>query len=614
MVRGLFVAALFLALSCDGGGGASPNSAAGTAGIAGSAGNPSGTAGTVADGGGSAGSGGAHDAEAPRPLDPPRLVSPADGATDVALRTPLCWEPAASMPVALRYRVFVDDLELRSGVVGQEGFSGPCTEPLAFEAGRTFRWHAMAFDPAGRVASSPPSATFTFATEADTDTVVFEDDFERGAGEGWTIESDASKGDWVHGTPERTSVAGALAQPGECSDGTHCFFTASNPEQLPPSDDVGGGSVVLTSPSFNLSSAPSATLSLARYFFRSDATTSGARLQIELLTADTSAPSGYRATTLELLEGEDAQDQNSWTQRSFALCDAPLSADTRLRITASDFGDGIVEAAIDSVRVAAHRDAASCEERGTFALCDPAAQEPCGSGLVCCAQGTLNLGVHRCVEPARAIDEQDPQARDEPNAGEVGCPLPDLRVVADESSVRIRQETFAADSCALLEGCVGAPGSRRLLRFSMYTRNVGAADLVLGVPANRPDQYSYDACHDHYHFKGFANYQLIDEGGNVVAEGAKIAQCVWDSGSWAWPSARLGSFTCYNQGIAVGWEDEYAYDLDCQWIDITGVPAGDYTVRVAINAPTESMPPASSNATTPTTPPPSPSRSPEPPE
>ena len=183
-------------------------------------------------------------------------------------------------------------------------------------------------------------------------------------------------------------------------------------------------------------------MSLARYFFRSDATTSGARLQIQLLTADASAPSGYRATTLELLEGEGAQGQNSWTQRSFALCDAPFASDMRLRITASDFGDGIVEAAIDSVRVAAHRDAASCEERGAFALCDPAAKEPCSAGLLCCAQGTLNLGVHRCVEPARAIDEQAPQARDAPNAGELGCPLPDLRVVADERSVRIRQETL----------------------------------------------------------------------------------------------------------------------------------------------------------------------------
>ena len=150
------------------------------------------------------------------------------------MRTPLCWQPAASMPVAPRYRVFVDDLELRSGIVGQEGFAGPCTEPSAFEAGREYRWYAIAFDPQGSAAPSPPSATFTFATEPGTDTVVFEDDFERGSGEGWTIESDATKGAWLYGAPERTSVAGALAQPGECSDGAHCFFTASNPQQLPP--------------------------------------------------------------------------------------------------------------------------------------------------------------------------------------------------------------------------------------------------------------------------------------------------------------------------------------------------------------------------------------------
>ena len=32
-------------------------------------------------------------------------------------------------------------------------------------------------------------------------------------------------------------------------------------------------------------------------------------------------------------------------------------------------------------------------------------------------------------------------------------------------------------------------------------------------------------------------------------------------------------------GISVGWGDEYEYYLAWQWVDITNVPAGTYTVR-----------------------------------
>ena len=35
--------------------------------------------------------------------------------------------------------------------------------------------------------------------------------------------------------------------------------------------------------------------------------------------------------------------------------------------------------------------------------------------------------------------------------------------------------------------------------------------------------------------------------------------------------------------ISPGWSDLYGNGLDCQWIDITGVPEGDYIVRVSIN-------------------------------
>jgi hypothetical protein len=38
-----------------------------------------------------------------------------------------------------------------------------------------------------------------------------------------------------------------------------------------------------------------------------------------------------------------------------------------------------------------------------------------------------------------------------------------------------------------------------------------------------------------------------------------------------------------NQGISVGWADVYVRGLDCQWIDIEGLPGGNYQLRVAVN-------------------------------
>ena len=40
---------------------------------------------------------------------------------------------------------------------------------------------------------------------------------------------------------------------------------------------------------------------------------------------------------------------------------------------------------------------------------------------------------------------------------------------------------------------------------------------------------------------------------------------------------------CGYQGISAGWADVYHRGLDCQWIDITGVPSGRYVLEVAIN-------------------------------
>ncbi len=163
---------------------------------------------------------------------------------------------------------------------------------------------------------------------------------------------------------------------------------------------------------------------------------------------------------------------------------------------------------------------------------------------------------------------------------------PDLMPFASQmnGSEVVVNETFTADSCEMVEQCIGAPGTRRLLRFAAATANVGNADLVIGEPP--PDgvsdpPFTWSPCHDHHHFQGFAVYELLD-GDQVVVAGHKQAFCVLDTlrAMSGYPSH---GYTCANQGLSVGWADVYTRGLPCQWVDVTDVPSGTYTLRVRVN-------------------------------
>jgi hypothetical protein len=159
--------------------------------------------------------------------------------------------------------------------------------------------------------------------------------------------------------------------------------------------------------------------------------------------------------------------------------------------------------------------------------------------------------------------------------------LPDLILWAPASDPRARYLTFASGDCEVLEGC-GIPGTRRVLQFGTETRNIGTEDLFLGNPIGNP-LFEYDSCHDHYHFNDFAEYRLLDLSGAQVALGNKVGFCLLDYHAWD-PNANPNSvYDCGNQGIQKGWADVYSASLPCQWIDITGLPAGDYVIELEID-------------------------------
>ncbi len=158
---------------------------------------------------------------------------------------------------------------------------------------------------------------------------------------------------------------------------------------------------------------------------------------------------------------------------------------------------------------------------------------------------------------------------------------PDLVLDAAGVNPYVATQTFAANACEISEGTITA-GTKKLLRFTTQSRNVGTADFILGNPATNP-LFEWGACHGHYHFNSFAKYRLLDTTGSVVRNGHKMGFCLMDVtrvDSAANPSAR---YTCSNQGIQMGWADIYSANLSGQWIDITDLPAGQYVLEITMD-------------------------------
>jgi len=168
------------------------------------------------------------------------------------------------------------------------------------------------------------------------------------------------------------------------------------------------------------------------------------------------------------------------------------------------------------------------------------------------------------------------------NGGRPDLTVDPQRLVAQMSII---DRYFEYDSCAVYEGAVGGPGYRRILRFDTVILNMGDGDLVVGDredPDNPYADWFYLAeCHGHYHIRDFSSYYLLNLDGTEAAIGQKQGFCFEDS--FKYSGNKSNGYSCENQGITSGWGDWYYKQLTGQWIDITGVPEGDYIVQVVIN-------------------------------
>ena len=164
---------------------------------------------------------------------------------------------------------------------------------------------------------------------------------------------------------------------------------------------------------------------------------------------------------------------------------------------------------------------------------------------------------------------------------------PDLTVDPQRftSQMEIVDRLFEDGTCAIQEGAVGGPGYRRILRFDTVLINGGDGDLLVGNRSDPNNPYAaffvFAPCHGHYHIRDFSVYDLLNTNGSTVVAGHKQGFCFEDS--FKYDRGKSNGYNCAFQGITSGWGDWYYKQLTGQWIDITGVPEGDYIVRVTIN-------------------------------
>lgn len=168
---------------------------------------------------------------------------------------------------------------------------------------------------------------------------------------------------------------------------------------------------------------------------------------------------------------------------------------------------------------------------------------------------------------------------------------PDLRPELSNITIRQNQSVSPED---VAEGCAAAQTRRTLLAFDHYVWNDGDVAMSVGAPgcpdctvsppppcSNPLFQCSLAGGHNHGHITDFSSYTVTKRGSpNVVIRGHKEGFCLQDSTCLASPAIpNPGDCGTLSPGCA----DIYSSGLGCQYVDITSLRPGKYTLKVELN-------------------------------
>lgn len=133
------------------------------------------------------------------------------------------------------------------------------------------------------------------------------------------------------------------------------------------------------------------------------------------------------------------------------------------------------------------------------------------------------------------------------------------------------------------------PISQRIYNTSGGTRVHETTEIARYVTADG---------HHHWHVQHVATYELYAAtgGGPALRRDSKIGFCFFDTNPYRLslpgaPSSRqYAGSGCGTQsslfvknGLSVGWSDIYPWNIGLQWINVTGLPAGEYLLKLSTN-------------------------------
>jgi len=164
---------------------------------------------------------------------------------------------------------------------------------------------------------------------------------------GWATSSNgASTGFWSLGEPIGTTFNGADSNPdfditSDLSD--QCYVTGNGGGSA-GNDDIDGGEVILTSPTFNLSTYNDPYIDYSRWFFNAG----GNSTPDDQLIVEISNNNGASYTNVETVADGDP-NEGQWANNNFRVLNfTTLTANMKMRFRSYDLGDGhLVEAGVD---------------------------------------------------------------------------------------------------------------------------------------------------------------------------------------------------------------------------------------------------------------------------